>query len=152
MAQKVEFELVVKTNDSVKEVEQLNKKVKEVEKSSRKTNKELSGGAQIGKEAIRGLDRQTSGLATKLVAVGKAAKLSGKAMKTALISSGIGLAVVALGLIVEHWDKIAGLINGVSGDQKDILASTEETLVAQEKLLLVLFRFYLYLLQCYLVQ
>ena len=133
MAQKVEFELVVKTNDSVKEVEQLNKKVKEVEKSSRKTNKELSGGAQIGKEAIRGLDRQTSGLATKLVAVGKAAKLSGKAMKTALISSGIGLAVVALGLIVEHWDKIAGLINGVSGDQKDILASTEETLVAQEK-------------------
>jgi hypothetical protein len=116
MAQKVEFELVVKTNDSVKEVEQLNKKVKEVEKSSRKTNKELSGGAQIGKEAIRGLDRQTSGLATKLVAVGKAAKLSGKAMKTALISSGIGLAVVALGLIVEHWDKIGEALGFINKD------------------------------------
>ena len=58
----------------------------------------------------------TGGLASKFVEVGKAAKLSGKAMKTALISSGIGLAVVAIGLIVEHWDTISETLGFINKD------------------------------------
>lgn len=79
-----------------------------------------------GKEAVRALDRFTGGLASKLVAVGKAAKLSGKAMRSALISTGIGALVVALGLVVQYWDDIVGLVDGVSSEQKDLLESTQK--------------------------
>jgi len=59
--------------------------------------------------------------------------LSGKAMKTALISSGIGAAVVAIGLLVEYWDEIKGLVDGVSSEQATLLKTTEDTLAAQQE-------------------
>ncbi len=93
----------------------------------------MSGMQKIGSAALGGLDRMTGGLASKLLAVGKAAKLSGKAMKTALISSGIGLAVVAIGLIVENWEKISSLVDGVTGEQEKQLQATEDTLAAQQQ-------------------
>jgi hypothetical protein len=130
--EKYEVELAANTKEAEKNVDALNKKVKDTGKSARKSGKELSAGMQLGNEAVRGLDRYTGGLASKFVAVGKAAKLSGKAMKTALISSGIGLLVVALGLVVQYWDEITELVNGVSGEQKDLLANTEKTLETQQ--------------------
>ena len=133
MAEKVEFELVAKTSGAVDAVDKVDKAVKKISKSTRKASKELSGLEQAGGEVVKGLDRLTGGLASKFVAVGKAAKLSGKAMKTALISSGIGLAVVALALIVEYWDEISSLVDGVSGEQEKALQATKDTLAAQEK-------------------
>ena len=130
--EKYEVELAANTKEAEKNVDALNKKVKDTGKTAKKSGKELSAGMQLGNEAVRGLDRYTGGLASKFVAVGKAAKLSGKAMKTALISSGIGLLVVALGLVVQYWDDIAELVDGVSGEQKDLLANTEKTLETQQ--------------------
>jgi tRNA(Leu) C34 or U34 (ribose-2'-O)-methylase TrmL len=55
--------------------------------------------------------------------------------KKALISTGIGALVVALGLIVAYWDDIKGLVSGVSSEQKKLNKQAEENLkVEQEKL------------------
>ena len=116
MAQKVVVELVANTGNAVDGVNKVDEAIKKTAKSTRKASKELSGMQQVGNEAVKGLDRLTGGLASKLVAVGKAAKLSGKAMKTALISSGIGLAVVAVGLLVEHWDAIGEALGFINKD------------------------------------
>ena len=112
--EKVTIELEANSKNAEKEIDKVNESLKRVEQSSKKTSKELSGGAQIGNEGVKALDKSTGGLATKFVAVGKAAKLSGKAMKTALISSGIGVAVVLIGLIVEHWDSIFSAVTNVN--------------------------------------
>ena len=131
--QKAEFELVAKTGKAEANVKKVDEAVKKTGKSVRKAKKELSGMQQVGNAAVGQLDKMTGGLASKLVAVAKAAKLSGKAMKTALISSGIGLAVVALALIVEYWDEISSLVDGVSGEQAKALKATQDTLAAQEQ-------------------
>jgi hypothetical protein len=133
MAEKVEFELVAKTSDAVASVKKVDEAVKKTSKTTKKASKELSGMQQVGNAAVGQLDKMTGGLASKFVAVGKAAKLSGKAMKTALISSGIGLVVVALALIVEYWDEISSLVDGVSGEQAKQLQATQDTLAAQQQ-------------------
>ena len=129
--EKVAVELEANVDDAIKNVDRLNVSIKNVGSSSKKSSKELSSGAQIGNEGVKALDRGTKGLASAFVKVGKASKLSGKAMKTALISSGIGLAVVAISLIVEYWDEIAGSIDGVSSEQEDLLGLTQQTLDTQ---------------------
>jgi hypothetical protein len=116
MAEIVTVKLVAETGDAVKNVEKVEKSVQKTGIASKKASKELSGLEQAGGAVIGKLDRVTGGLASKFVAVGKAAKLSGKAMKTALISSGIGAAVVALSLIVEHWDAISEVLGFVNKD------------------------------------
>ena len=116
MAEIVEFELVAKTSGAVDSVNKVDEAVKKTGRSAKKTSKELSAFAEGGKQLVSSLDRMTGGLASKFVAVGKAAKLSGKAMKSALISSGIGLAVVALGVIVEYWDDISEAIGLTNKD------------------------------------
>ena len=132
MPEIAEFEIIGKTDKAVKNVNKLNNEIKKTEKTAKKAKSELSGMQQIGGAALGALDRMTGGLASKLVGVAKAAKLSGKAMKTALISSGIGLAVVAIALIVENWEKITSLVDGVSGEQEKQLQSTQATLAAQQ--------------------
>jgi hypothetical protein len=133
MAKVVEVQLIAKTDDAVAGVNKVEKAVEKTGRSAKKTNKELSAFSEGGKQLVGALDRQTGGLASKFVAIGKAAKLSGKAMKTALISSGIGAAVVAIGLLVEYWDEIKGLVDGVSSEQATLLKTTEDTLAAQQE-------------------
>ena len=131
--EKYEVELAANTKEAEKRVKQLTNDVKDLGKEAEKTGKKLDSGLQLGNEAVRALDRYTGGLASKLVKVGKAATLSGKAMKTALISTGIGALVVALGLVVQYWDDIKVLVNGVSSEQKDLLETTQKTLDVQEQ-------------------
>ena len=133
MPEIAEFEIIGKTDQAVKNVGKLNDEIKKTEKTTKKAKDEMSGMQQIGGQVLGQLDRMSGGLASKLLAVGKAAKLSGKAMKTALISSGIGLAVVAIALIVENWEKITSLVDGVSGEQEKQLQTTQETLAAQQE-------------------
>lgn len=126
MPEIAEFEIIGKTDQAVKNVGKLNDEIKKTEKTTKKAKEEISGMAQVGGEAVKQIDKATGGLASKLVAVGKAAKLSGKAMKTALISSGIGLAVVAIGLIVEYWDEIGEALGFINKDLERQLELNEE--------------------------
>ena len=114
------------------------------ERRTTKTALDSLTDAEINQSKIRqGLDKLTGGYATKIkklylgfVESAKgvrlfAAGLSG--LKKALIATGIGALVVALGTIIAYWDDIKGLINGVSSDQKKLLADTELTRDEQGK-------------------
>ena len=126
MAKVVEVQLIAKTDDAVAGVNKVEKAVEKTAKTTKKASKELSGMQQVGGAVLGKLDQMTGGLASKLVAVGKAAKLSGKAMKTALISSGIGAAVVAVGLLVEHWDAIVDFVSDTNKElEKQIVLNNQ---------------------------
>lgn len=101
--------------------------------------------------AVTVLDQFTGGMAGMLVNVSRGFKSFGKTavasfrasiagangLKTALISTGIGALVVAVGLIVAYWDDIVESVSGVSQDQLDILDATEKTRDATQELLTV---------------
>ena len=138
MAKVVEVNLVAKTDDAVAGVNKVDQAVKKTAKTTKKASKELSGMQQIGGAVLGKLDQMTGGLASKLVAVGSAAKLSGKAMKTALISSGIGAAVVAVGLLVEHWDAISEALGFINKDlEKQLELNNENVGVIDSQLSLL---------------
>ena len=92
---------------------------------------------------VRGIDKLTGGYATKILKLGKGFKsgikatkkfaLGLKGLRGALISTGIGALVVALGLIIAYWDDISGAINGVSSQQKDLLSTQEDSVATSEK-------------------
>jgi len=116
MAVVINTTLEADTKEAQRQVRKLKKEVEKVGQAAKKSGEDISAAMQIGNEATRSLDKISGGLATKLVKVAKAAKLSGKAMRTALISSGIGAAVVAIGLLVEYWDEIAETLGFINND------------------------------------
>ena len=102
---------------------------------------------EAGEGAISVLDEATGGLASRFKNViggigkmGTALKTSFKSgiagasgLKKALISTGIGALVVALGLIVAYWDDIVGLVSGVSSEQKKLNALAEANVKTQQE-------------------
>ena len=83
------------------------------------------------------LDSLTGGLATKVRDAAEASKLfnlSLKGTRTALIATGIGAFVVALGVVVAYWDEISDAIKGVTRNleaQLKVTKSVQENLSAQ---------------------
>jgi hypothetical protein len=72
--------------------------------------------------------------------VGEQLKISFKGLtagaegfKKALISTGIGALVVAVGLLVAYWDDIKALVGGVSSQQKKLNEQSAENLKVQEE-------------------
>lgn len=55
-----------------------------------------------------------------------------KLLKTALVSTGIGALVVALGMVVAYWDDIKGAISGATKELQDNVTLAEENVKAQE--------------------
>jgi hypothetical protein len=55
--------------------------------------------------------------------------------KKALITTGIGALVVAVGLLVAYWEDIKALVGGVSLEQDKLNKETAENLAAQQELL-----------------
>lgn len=126
MAVVINTTLEADTKEAQRQVGKLKKEVEKVGQAAKKSGEEISAAMQIGNEATRALDKISGGLASKLVKVAKAAKLSGKAMKTALISSGIGAAVVAIGLLVEYWDDIVDFVSDTNKElEKQIVLNNQ---------------------------
>lgn len=72
--------------------------------------------------------------------VGEQLKISFKGLTTgvngfkkALIATGIGALVVAVGLLVTYWDDILGLVNGVGSEQKKLNEATQKDLEANKE-------------------
>jgi hypothetical protein len=72
--------------------------------------------------------------------VGEQLKISFKGLTTgvngfkkALIATGIGALVVAVGMLVAYWDDIKGLVGGVGSQQKKLNESSKENLKTQEE-------------------
>jgi hypothetical protein len=152
------------------EIKKLGRAIDDVEKKAKKVGgKVKESGSDIEKgfgkaeESVRNLNDGLEGGVKEAVKLTKAAKVGGAAMRSALIATGIGAFVVALGFIVSNWDAIGEALGFINKDlehqksllkdnndlldiqlerlslQKDILklqGESTEDLVKQEKLLL----------------
>ena len=104
---------IEKLTDSVEDLAQSTKEV------TQETDKAAVGFEDVTKNggAIAILDQLTGGLASRVRDSYEATKLfnfSLKGMRTALIATGIGAFVVALGVVVSYWDEIKDFISGAS--------------------------------------
>lgn len=135
MAVVVNTTLKADTSQAVEEVEKLNEEVEKVQKNAKKAGKELTEGMVVGNAVVKQVDKVTGGLASALVKVAKAAKLSGKAMRVALLSTGIGAVVIAVGLLVEYWDEIGELLGFINKDlERQIELNSQNLDVADRRL------------------
>ncbi len=139
---------------ATQEIDQLNDKVRDLNGQSQKiddgmkglsgstelytnANKELSSSLKDVTEnggAIAVLDSLTGGLASRFRDTLEASKLfnlSLKGMRTALIATGIGAFIVALGLVVAYWDRIKDAVRGTVQQLHNKLEAIEKT---QERL------------------
>lgn len=154
---------VTGVDNAVKSVDELQDALSGVDKEAKKAEKSVEDAAgaakdlgknaqeagEAGEGAMKVMDEATGGLATKVKEVGGGLLAMGKkavtafrgavaganAMGKALIATGIGAIVVALGLIVAYWDDIKGAISGVSADQKQLLADTQAEATARQQAL-----------------
>lgn len=96
-------------------------------KNFEKTMIKLQGALALtqGLEALEDLPRAFKQIGT----VGTKAFNS---IKVAIGSTGIGLLVIALGVIVAYWEDIVGLVSGVSAEQKTLNAETAKNLELNE--------------------
>lgn len=138
---------ITNIDDFADAVKKATKQTEDLEDATKDLGKSSEQAGEAGEGAIKVLDEATGGLATKVKEVGGGLKAMGKqavtafkgavqgasAMGKALIATGIGAIVVALGLIVAYWDDIKGLVNGTSRAQRDLLAATEDTLEANRE-------------------
>ena len=128
MAVVVNTTLKADTSKAVEEIKKVNEELKETKKQAKKTGEEISEGMVIGNAAVKQIDKVTGGLASALVKVGKAAKKSGKAMRIALLSTGIGAVVIAVGLLVQYWDEIGEALGFINKDLEKQVALNERNL------------------------
>ena len=134
MAEKVEVEVVAKTDKAVKALNNLENKLEDVSKVGQKN-----------REGFKVLDQATGGYAGKLRDLSGSVKgvITGakgfiktlKGVKGALISTGIGALVVALGLIVAYWEDIKGFVDGTTKAQREGLAEAEKLRDVTQELL-----------------
>lgn len=122
------------------DLERASKKFDKVEKSAKQTTTTLKDVGENG-GAIAILDSLTGGLATKIRDAAEASKLfnnSLKSTRTALIATGIGAFVVALGTVVAYWDDTVDFITGANQElerQQRILQKQDELAQHQNELL-----------------
>ena len=129
--EKIGIEVEVKSKKAESSLDQLQKKLEGVSKAGRDN-----------REGFKVLDQATGGYASKVKelagSVGGAIKgvkkfATGlKGLRGALISTGIGALVVALGLIVAYWDDIIGLVSGVNKETTDLLDTQKKSVAASE--------------------
>lgn len=162
MAEKVKIEFEIEgVPQAVSSVTELESAMKDVDAQSKKTEKSVNKVADAAKEvgakseeagknmeaSTKIADEAFGGLGTKIKEVGggikqlgssaitsfKSAVMGANAMGKALIATGIGAIVVALGLIAAYWDDIVGAISGVNADQAKLLENTKATAAANQE-------------------
>jgi hypothetical protein len=124
----------------VDDLEKARRKLKQVEGEAEKTGNSLEKVGDNG-GAIALLDSLTGGMATQMRDAAEATKLfnfSLKGTRTALIATGIGALVIALGLVVAYWDDIVDFITRANvrlQQQLDYSRRLQENLSFQIELL-----------------
>ena len=114
------------------------KAIKDTTKALDQFNDELSK----NREGMQLLDQLTGGAVSQFqdykksvtggIGAVKNLSKSFKGLKAAIISTGIGAIVVALGLIVAYWDDIKELVSGVSKEQENLLATQKKSVEASQ--------------------
>ena len=139
---KTEVEIVVNTTNATKSIDEVGGAVDAAAGKFENLSAGADGFSTVIDEATGGLATRVKNVATGLSAMGKSAVTSFRAaiagangMKAALISTGIGAIVVALGTIAAYWDDIVGFVSGASEEQLDLLERTEATRDAAQDIL-----------------
>jgi len=119
--------------------EQANEKVKQASEGAKTFTKALSG----QKGMMNALNKVTGGMSGQIISLATSLKAAGVAAQTfirglsgvqkALLATGIGALVVALGTIVAYWDEIQEGIAGASAETKNLLAKQEEIVAEAER-------------------
>lgn len=117
MAKKYEIDIDVNTGQAIKNVDKLNDSLEKTTNNTEDLTDEVTknGGAM----AI--LNQLTGGLAQQFKDSYEAIAVSTKGLsgfRKALVATGIGAAVVAIGLLVENWDRLKEIIAGTTRAQK----------------------------------
>ena len=116
MAIEKNIKINVDTKEAVSDVNKLDKSFKDLDNQTEKTSTGLKDVGENG-GAIALLDSVTGGLATRFRDAYEATKLfnfSLKGTRAALIATGVGAFVVALGLIVAYWSEINDFMEGAT--------------------------------------
>jgi hypothetical protein len=130
--EKIGVEIEVKTKNASKSIKDVAKNLNEFNDSLDKNREgleildQLTGGAV---SQFKSFQAQAKG---GILAV-KNLSASFKGLKTAILTTGIGAIVIALGLVVAYWDDIKELVSGVSEEQKKLIAEQEASAKASEK-------------------
>lgn len=131
------------------DLRETSKNINDVEGNSKKADNALKRVGENG-GAISTLDAFTGGLATRVRDAAEATKVFNftlRATRTALIATGIGAFVVALGLIVAYWEDIVSLVQDTNNrlerqiealHRKSDLIQNEVTLLEKQQKLLEL--------------
>lgn len=129
--------IVLQVDVQGEELDQLNSELQKTEQNFRDTQKAADGVNKSVDDvasnggAIATLDRLTGGAASQMRDLFESTKLfnlSLKGTRTALIATGIGAFVVALGVVVAYWDEIADAIKGVTENLEAQLKVTKSNI------------------------
>lgn len=117
-------------------------------KEFKKRLKDLGDEVDSNIDGVQALDSVTGGLATKVkdakdqisggIKFVKAFTKTFKGLKTAIIATGIGALVIAVGLLIAYWDQIKDFVTGTSRkleEQNKVLEQNTEELDAQSGIL-----------------
>lgn len=118
MAQEVVIKIRVDGDSDIQQLEKDIKKLanstKQVEENAEKTSKTLQDGIEGAESAAENLRGGLGGIVTQYKTITKAAKSGGKAMRSAMLSTGVGILIVALEAIVSNWEDIYNWITGAN--------------------------------------
>jgi hypothetical protein len=119
------------------------KKLAIQQREANRQAREFRKGQKETTNVIRGIDKLTGGLATKIVKLGKGFKsgvggikgfitgLSG--VKKALIATGIGALVVLVGTLIANFDKIKTVLFGISKESQNAAKFAKESADASKQ-------------------
>lgn len=110
MAIKKEIEIIVTTNNAEAKVKSLGNEIEDVGGVAEKSMDRYSGAIKKSNPLVEKLNELTGGLSNTFLDVADKAKKFGIATRGALIATGIGAFVVALGVVVAYWDDIVEFI------------------------------------------
>jgi len=148
-AQKQLKDRIVGLKDAIKDqnisLQELN-----ITKSNQTANKIATAGAEkLGKTLdtnkgfLSALNKLTGGLSNQVLGVAKQFSAAAKAtkifintlsgMQKALLTTGIGAIVVALGTIIAYWDDIKSAVSGVSIETSKLVKSQERSVSEAER-------------------
>lgn len=129
---KTEVEIVVNTTDATKSIDEVGGAVENAADKFENLSVGAEGARQVLDEATGGLASRVKNVATGIAAMGKSATKAFKAaiagasgMKKALLATGIGAIVVALGTVVAYWEDILEFF-GLGADKTKELTEAQK--------------------------
>ena len=130
---KTEVEIVVNTTDATKSIDEVGSAVDKAAGNFENLSAGAEGARQVLDEATGGLASRVKNVATGLMSMGKSATKAFKAamagasgMKKALLTTGIGAVLVALGAVVAYWDEIVTFLGFADDETKKVTEAQKE--------------------------